>query len=95
MVILTAILKAIPGKGDDIEKEFKKLAPKVLKDPGAITYIVHRAADDPDKFLVYEQYENQEAFKYHGQTEHFHAYKEATKGMVSGKTDVIFYKKVA
>jgi quinol monooxygenase YgiN len=95
MVILTAHLKALPGMGDDLEREFKKLAPKVLNDPGAITYIVHRAADDPDKFLVYEQYENQDAFKKHSQTEHFKAYKEATKGMVTGKTEVIFYNKIA
>ena len=95
MVVLTAVLKAVSGKGDDLEREFKKLTPKVLKDPGAITYIVHRALDDPDKFLVYEQYENQDAFKYHGQTGHFKAYKEATKALVAGKTEVVFYNKVA
>jgi quinol monooxygenase YgiN len=94
MVILTAILKAASGQGDDVEKEFKKLTPKVLKDPGAVMYIVHRAVDDPDKFLVYEQYENQDAFKYYGQTEHFKAYKEATKELVTGKTEVVFYHKV-
>ncbi len=58
MVVLTAIAIAAEGKGDDIEREFKKLAPKVLKDPGVITYTIHRAVDNPNKFLVYEQYEN-------------------------------------
>ncbi len=94
MVILTAIFKAAEGKGDEFEQEFKKLAPKVLKDPGAITYVIHRAVDDPNKFLVYEQYENQDALKYHQQTEHFKAYRQATRGMSVGQTEITFYNKV-
>ena len=94
MVVLTAIFQAAEGKGDDIEREFKKLAPKVLKDPGAITYTIHRAVDNPNKFLVYEQYENQDAFKYHQQTEHFKAYRQATRGMTIGQTEITFYNKV-
>jgi quinol monooxygenase YgiN len=95
MVILTAILRAAEGKGDDVEKEFKKLALKVLKDPGAIAYAVHRAVDDPNKFFIYEQYESQDAFKYHQQTEHFKAYRQATRGLYSGQTEITFYNKVA
>jgi quinol monooxygenase YgiN len=94
MVVLTAIFQAAEGKGDDIEREFKKLTPKVLKDPGAITYAIHRAVDNPNKFLVYEQYESQDAFKYHQQTEHFKAYRQATRGMFIGQTEITFYNKV-
>ncbi|MGP8080022.1 MAG: putative quinol monooxygenase [Dehalococcoidales bacterium] len=95
MIILTAIMQAVAGKGDDVEREFKKLTPKVLKDPGAVTYIVHRAVDDPNKFLVYEQYENDDAFKYHVQTDHYQAFRQGTKGMFIGKTEVTLYNKVA
>jgi len=51
MVVLTAILKTAEGKGDDVERLFKELMPKVLKDPGTIAYAVHRAVDDPSKFF--------------------------------------------
>jgi quinol monooxygenase YgiN len=95
MVVLTAIFKVVEGKGDDIEREFKKLAPKVLKDPGAVAYAIHRAVDDPNKFFIYEQYESQDAFKYHQQTEHFKAYRQATRGMFVGQTEITFYNKVA
>ncbi|MDD5287736.1 MAG: putative quinol monooxygenase [Dehalococcoidales bacterium] len=94
MVVLTAILKAVEGKGDDIEREFKKLAPIILKDPGALGYAVHRAVDDPNKFLVYEQYENQEALKYHGQTAHFKAFNQATRGMFAARAEITFYNKI-
>jgi quinol monooxygenase YgiN len=95
MVVLTATFKVVEGKGDDIELEFKKLAPKVLKDPGAVAYAIHRAVDDPNKFFIYEQYESQDAFKYHQQTEHFKAYRQATRGMFVGQTEITFYNKVA
>ena len=95
MVILTAIMRVAEGKGDEVAREFKKLTPKVLKDPGAITYIVHRAVDDPNKFLIYEQYEDQDAFKYHVQTEHFKAYRQATKDFYVGQSEIVFYNKIA
>ena len=95
MVILTAILMAAEGKADAIEAEFKKLVPQVLKDPGAMMYIVHRAADNPNKFMVYEQYESQDAFKAHSQTEHFKAWGQATRGMYAGRAEIQFYNKVA
>ncbi len=95
MVILTAIMVASEGKADIIEEEFKKLVPKVLKDPGALMYIVHRAADNPSKFMVYEQYESQEAFQAHSKTDHFRAWGQATRGMYAGRAEIQFYNKVA
>jgi quinol monooxygenase YgiN len=59
MVVLAAMLTAVDEKGDDVEKLFQDLVPKVLKDPGTINYAIHRAVNDPNKFFVYECYENQ------------------------------------
>lgn len=94
MVVLTATLKAAEGRGDDVAREFKNLVPIVLKDPGVLGYAVHRAVDDPNKFLVYEQYENQDAFKYHGQTAHFKAFNQATRGMFAARAEITFYNKI-
>jgi len=41
MIVLNAIVKVLDGKGDEAEQAFQKLVPKVLKDPGTITYAVH------------------------------------------------------
>jgi quinol monooxygenase YgiN len=95
MVVLTAILIAAEGKGDAVEAEFIKLVPKVLKDPGALAYIVHRAVDNPNKFLVYEQYENQESYQAHSKTEHFKAFGQGIRGLLTGRAEVQFYNKVA
>ena len=95
MIILTAVLTTVDGRGDEVEAKFKELVPKVLNDPGAITYAVHRAVDNPNKFLVYERYEDEEAFKYHGGTDHFKEFGRSTREMFAARAEVQFYKVVA
>ena len=95
MIVLSAILKTVEGKGDELEKEFKKLAPKVRKDPGAITYIVNRSINDPDKFFVYEKYENEDARKYHSSTPHFKEFSRAITPLLSGRAEVELYNEIA
>jgi quinol monooxygenase YgiN len=94
MIILMATLKANEGQGDAVAEEFKKLVPKVLKDPGTVGYLVTRVANDPNKFIVIEQYENREALQYHGQAEHFRTFNTITRGMFAGRADIQFLNKV-
>lgn len=70
------------GKGDEYQENIKELAVKVRKDPGTIRYVVHRLIDDPSKFFVYEQYENEEAVKLHGSTPHFKEYRKLTANVI-------------
>ena len=94
MVVLTAIATAAEGKADAIIEEIKKLTPKILQDPGCIAYTAHRAVDNPNKIMFYEVYESQDALKYHGQTEHFKAFGQATRGMWAARTEVAFWTKL-
>jgi quinol monooxygenase YgiN len=94
MVIIMATLKANEGQGDAVAEEFKKLLPKVLKDPGTLGYLVARVANDPNKFIVIEQYENREALQFHGQTEHFKSFNATTRGMFAGRADIQVLNKV-
>ncbi|OGN92919.1 MAG: hypothetical protein A2Z75_07380 [Chloroflexi bacterium RBG_13_50_10] len=94
MIVVAAKLKAVEGKGDELEKEFRKLAPKVLKDPGAIIYVVHRKVDAPNEFLVYEKYESGEALKFHGSTEHFREFSKAIATLLDGRPEVGIYNEL-
>ena len=95
MIVVAAKLKAAEGKGDELEKEFRKLKPKVLKDPGAISYIVHRKVDAPNEFLIYEKYESGEALKFHSSTEHFKAFSKAIGPLLDGRAEVSIYNELA
>jgi quinol monooxygenase YgiN len=95
MIVVAAKLKAAEGKGDELEKEFRKLIPNVLKDPGAISYVVHRKVDAPNEFLVYEKYESGEALKFHGSTEHFKEFSKAIASLLEGRPEVGIYNEIA
>jgi len=94
MIVVAAVLKAAEGKGDALEQEFRKLVPKVLKDPGAIAYAIHRAIDDPNKFLVYEKYESRDALKFHSSTPHFQKFSRAIGPMLAGRAEVTLYNEI-
>jgi quinol monooxygenase YgiN len=85
MLVISAMVTIAEGKGDEFVAEFAKLAPKVRRDPGCLTYVMHRMIGSPDRFFVFEQYTDEEAFKYHGSTPHFLAYRQATAHLVKGR----------
>jgi quinol monooxygenase YgiN len=94
MVIVAATIQVAEGKGAQFEKGYLALAPKVLKDPGAIAYILHRDLTDPCKFFFYEQYENDEAVKYHTSTAHFKEFFQTMGPIMKGRPEVRQYTEV-
>jgi quinol monooxygenase YgiN len=94
MIVVAAKLKTVEGKGDELEQEFRKLAPKVLKDPGTISYVVHRKADASNEFFVYEKYESMEALKLHGSTEHFKEFSKSIASLLDGRPEVGIYNEL-
>jgi len=95
MIIVAAKLKAVEGKGDELEREIRKLVPKVLKDPGTISYIAHRKTDAPNEFFVYEKYQSGEALKLHTSTEHFKEFSKAIASLLDGRPEVGIYNELA
>ena len=95
MLVIVATLKVLDDKGDEVEREFKKLAPKVLEEPGVITYVVHRGIDDPSKFFVYEKYKSREDFDYHCTTPYFKEFFEALEPIKDEELEIGVYKEIA
>ena len=93
MIVIAAMITTFDDQGDAFEKSFKELAMKVRKDPGVITYVLHRMINNPSKFFVFEQYEDEEALKFHASTLHFQDYRKKAAHMVKDR-DVGLYRKV-
>ena len=85
MIVVSAMITIADGKGDEYAAEFAKLAPQVRKDPGCLTYVLHRMIGNPDRFFVFEQYTDEDAIKYHSATPHFLAYRQVTAHLVTGR----------
>lgn len=80
MIVLTAYYHARPGQGDAIAAALKRMAPLVKeREPGCTLYQAARAQDNPDEFLLYEQYADEAALLAHRETPHF---KEIIEGTI-------------
>lgn len=59
------------GQTETIETILRELANKVRQEPGNLQFVVNKSLDDPNEFLLYEQYKDEQAFADHQQTSHF------------------------
>jgi (4S)-4-hydroxy-5-phosphonooxypentane-2,3-dione isomerase len=73
MIVLVADYYAQEGKDDEIAEILKTMVAYCNsdKEPGCLSYIVNRSIEDPRKFLLYEQYTDEEAVNAHRSTEMF------------------------
>jgi quinol monooxygenase YgiN len=72
MFVVAAYWRAKEGEGDacaEILRTMSRLS--VANEPGCRMFVVHRAVEDPRDFFMYEQYDDEDAFKAHAQTEYF------------------------
>ena len=91
MITITALMKAKEGNAADLAKVINDYGPKFLKDPGCNMYTVVKRIDNPNLFLFYEQYENDEALKYHSSAPHFKEMFGAMKPFLDGKPEIYMY----
>lgn len=94
MIVVPVMLKALDGKGDEVEREFQKFAPKVRNDPGTIAFVAHRNIDDPSKFFIYEKYESEQAHEYHFSATHFQEFAQAMASLQDGRPDFGRYREI-
>jgi quinol monooxygenase YgiN len=69
--VITARWRPRDGERDKVEAILRELAKEVRQEPGNLQFTVNRSVDDPDDFLLYEQYASEQAFRDHQQTLHF------------------------
>ena len=81
-ITLVATIKAKPEHAEDVKSELLKLAKASQAEQGAIQYNIHQDNDNPNDFITYEVWENQELMEQHGQSEHFQNFVKVTKDMI-------------
>ena len=77
MYIVNVTVMVKPDHVDDFIREIKKNAEGTRKEPGNVRFDVAQAEDDKNRFLLYEVYQNKDAFLAHQKTEHYLAWKAA------------------
>jgi quinol monooxygenase YgiN len=80
MVVLVAKYTVKTGQGDQVEAALKRMAPLVKAgEPGCALYHANRSTENPDIFLLYEHYVDEDALAAHRETPHF---KEIIEGTI-------------
>ncbi|MGH2540425.1 MAG: putative quinol monooxygenase [Actinomycetota bacterium] len=69
---LLARYRAKPGQGDIVERTLLEMAEAVRRtEPGCLVYRAARSTEEPEIFVLYEEYEDEAALLAHRETPHF------------------------
>jgi (4S)-4-hydroxy-5-phosphonooxypentane-2,3-dione isomerase len=84
MYVLIVSAKVKPEqRGRFLEAVEENAVRSVRDEPGCLRYDVVRSNDDPDHYLFYEVYRDEEAFAAHRATDHFARWREAAEVCLS------------
>ncbi|MDR2948309.1 MAG: antibiotic biosynthesis monooxygenase [Dysgonomonas sp.] len=79
---IVAIMTVKPEAVEDILSVFQPLVQGSQEEDGCIFYNLHQDISDPTKFIMLEEWKSQAAIDFHNNTEHYKAFKEASKDMI-------------
>lgn len=65
MYVVAARYTVKEGMQDDVLSVLKLMVPLSRSEPGNRAYIVNHSVDDPRQILLYEQYVDEAAFRFH------------------------------
>ena len=66
MITVIATIRAKPGKGSELEADFRAWAEVVkAKEPGTLQYTLSRSREDPDLYVAFELYADDAAVAAH------------------------------
>ena len=65
MLTFTATLTVKAGYEYEFERIMRAVVPKVRQEPGNQAYILHRTAQEPRVFMLYEAYDDEAALAAH------------------------------
>ena len=76
MLVVIAQYRTAAGKGDEVASVLALHRPATVAEPGCRAFVVNRSQDDGDRFVLYEQYDDEAAFEAHRASPHFKRYIE-------------------
>jgi quinol monooxygenase YgiN len=82
------VITTRPGRGDEQQAAFTALAPVVRAEPGCLRYDLHAVQDDPDRFVLIEEWASAEDLRAHDDSEHMRAAGIANKEFRAGPAEV-------
>ncbi len=92
---LIAKLKAKPARLDELVEAIEKILPVVRKEPGCITYNLHRDRNDPSTLVMLETWETRSALDTHVEATSFQSLKPILDVSLSEPLSLTFLERLA
>ena len=92
MIVLAVTWQAKPEQENEVARLFHILQEESRKEPGCLLYLVQRHRDDPRRFFVYEQYQDDAALEAHRATTHFQRYARGELPIVAERIAADLYE---
>ncbi|VTZ59392.1 putative quinol monooxygenase [Sinorhizobium medicae] len=90
-----AFIRAKPGSSERLGQRLLNLVVPSRAEGGCINYDVHRSADDPNLWCVYENWRSEEDLSSHFQMPHMQEFVADLPGLVDGELDLRAFKMVS
>lgn len=69
-------MEAKPGKEEQLKEQLLRLRAPSLEEPGCMSYYIYHSADEPQKFMLFQNWINSEAQVVHSASEHVAEWKK-------------------
>ena len=87
MVVLAVTWMAKTGRESEVAALFEKLTAESRKEPGCVTYQVHKHKTEARRYFIYEQYKDDAALEAHRATPHFLQFAKKELPKVADRTE--------
>lgn len=81
-ITINAILKAKPGKAESLREELIKVVQASRKEEGCISYTLHESTENPETFVFYENWRDEDALNRHIESNHYKNYRKNIETLV-------------
>ena len=87
-VIIAALVRAKPGKEEELARRLHVLVEASRLDRGVITYDLHHSLEDPALWFLYERYQSQEHLDKHLENTVLRSFLADSATLVDGQVDI-------
>ena len=84
-LVVVETLKAKSGKAVELRKVFLELERHSRTEKGCIKYDLHQSIEDPDTFLFYEIWADEESLALHANSDFMNASRKITRDLVESR----------
>lgn len=91
MIVVAGTVPVKPERREDAVRVALAMAEATRAEAGCLDYRFYAELADPNTFLIFEEWESDEALAKHFETEHMRAFQASLPGMVGGAPSVHRY----